>query len=142
MQLQKQSPSLYIYTFKIDVPTKNGNNKYLRTSSLSIEVTGCRPLVFSNFSTTSMLMIVEKQIRNSWDADHYMHQSARGYDVNTIIKQTKLLSRELDKKNDTLCKFMISNVLKHFENTFFQNDIVSESSRQPPDVSKTLVVVF
>ena len=87
-------------------------------------------------------MIVEKQIRNSWDADHYMHQSARGYDVNTIIKQKKQLSRELDKKNDTLCKFMVSNVLKHFENTFLQNDIVSELSRQSPYVSKTLIVVF
>ena len=71
-----------------------------------------------------------------------MHQSARGYDVNTIIKQKKQLSRELDKKNDTLCKFMGSNVLKHLENTFLQNDIVSELSRQSPHVSKTLIVVF
>ena len=56
----------------------------------------------------------------------------------TTIKQTDQLSRELDEKNDILCKFMDSNIFNNFANSFLQNDIVSESSRQPPDVSKNI----
>ena len=56
----------------------------------------------------------------------------------TIIKQTEQLSRELDEKNDILCKFMDSNIFKNFANSFLQDDIVSELSRQPPDVSKNI----
>ena len=36
---------------------------------------------------------------------------------------------------------MESNIFKDFANSFFQNDIVRESSRQPPDVQKILMVV-
>ena len=57
---------------------------------------------------------------------------------NTISKQTEQLSRKLDEKNDILCKFMESNVSKNFANNFLQKDIVSESSRQPRDVSKNI----
>ena len=60
----------------------------------------------------------------------------------TIIKQTEQLSRELDEKNDILCKFMDSNIFKKFSNSFLQNDIVGESSRQPPYVSKNIDVSF
>ena len=49
----------------------------------------------------------------------------------TIIKQPEKLSRELDEKNGILCKFMDSNILKNFANSFLQNDIV-------PDVSKNI----
>ena len=45
------------------------------------------------------------------------------------------LSTELDEKNDILCKFMDGNIL---ENSFLQNDIVSELPRQPPDVLKNI----
>ena len=48
------------------------------------------------------------------------------------------LSRELDEKNDILCKFMDSNISKNFANSLLQNDIVSETSRQPPGVSKNI----
>ena len=47
-------------------------------------------------------------------------------------------SRELDEKNDILCKFKSSNIFKNFANNFLQNNIVNESSRQPPDVSKSV----
>ena len=57
---------------------------------------------------------------------------------NTIIKQTEQFSRELDEKNDILCKFMDSNIFKNFANIFLQNNIISELSRQPPDVSKSI----
>ena len=33
---------------------------------------------------------------------------------------------------------MDSNIFKNFANSFLQNDIVSESSRQPPDVLKNI----
>ena len=56
-----------------------------------------------------------------------------GMMYNTIIKQTEQFSRELDEKNDILCKFMDSNIFKNFANSFLQNDIVSELSRQPPE---------
>ena len=55
---------------------------------------------------------------------------------NTVIKQMEQLSRELDEKNDNLCKFMDSNIFKNFPNSFLQNDIFTESPRQPPNVSK------
>ena len=61
-----------------------------------------------------------------------------GMMYNTIIKQTEQLSSELDEKNDILYKFMDSNIFKKFANSFLQKDIVSESSRQPPDVSKNI----
>ena len=57
---------------------------------------------------------------------------------NTVIKQTEQLSRELDEKNDVLCKFIDSNIFKSFANSFLQNDIVSELWRQSPDVSKNI----
>ena len=57
---------------------------------------------------------------------------------NTIIKQMEQLSRKLDEKNDILCKFMDGNIFKNFENSFLQNDIVSELPRQPPDVLKNI----
>ena len=57
---------------------------------------------------------------------------------NTIIKQMEQLPREVDEKNDNLYKFMDSNVFKNFASSFLQNDIVSESSKQPPDVSKNV----
>ena len=46
---------------------------------------------------------------------------------NIVIKQTEQHSRELDEKNDILCKFMDRNIFKNFANSFLQNDIVSES---------------
>ena len=61
-----------------------------------------------------------------------------GMMYNTIVKQTEQLSRELDEKNGILCKFMDSNIFKNFANSFLQNDVVNESSRQPPDVSKNI----
>ena len=57
-----------------------------------------------------------------------------GMMYNTIVKQTE----QLDEKNDILFKFMDSNIFKNFANSFLQNDVVSESSRQPPDVSKNI----
>ena len=57
---------------------------------------------------------------------------------NTIIKETEQVSREIDEKNDILRTFMDSNIFKIFANSFFQNDIVSESSRQPQDVSNNI----
>ena len=48
------------------------------------------------------------------------------------------LSRELDEKNSILSKFMDSNISKNFANSLLENDIVSETSRQPPDVSKNI----
>ena len=56
-------------------------------------------------------------------------------DHNTIIKQTKQLPGKLDEKNDILYEFMDSNIFKQFANRVVQNDIVSESSRQPLDIS-------
>ena len=41
-----------------------------------------------------------------------------GMMYNTIIKQTEKFSRELDEKNDILCKFMDSNIFKNFANSF------------------------
>ena len=61
-----------------------------------------------------------------------------GMMYNTIIKKTEQLSRELEEKNDILCKFMDSNIFKSFANSFLKNDIVSESSRQPPDISRNI----
>ena len=55
---------------------------------------------------------------------------------NTVIKKTKHVSRKLDEKNDILCKFIDSNIFKNFANSFLQNDIISESSRQPTNVLK------
>ena len=37
-----------------------------------------------------------------------------------------------------MCEFKSSNIFKNFENNFLQNNIVNESSRQPPDVSKSV----
>ena len=65
-----------------------------------------------------------------------------GMMCNTTVKQTEQLSRELDKKNDILYKFRHSSIFKNFANSFVQNDIVSESSRQPPDVSKNIDCSF
>ena len=61
-----------------------------------------------------------------------------GLMYSTIIKETEQLSRELDEKNGILYKFMDSNIFKNFANSFSQNDIVSKSLRQPPDVSKNI----
>ena len=61
-----------------------------------------------------------------------------GIKYNTILKQTEQLSRELDDKNYILCKFMDSNTFKYLANSFLQNDIVSESSKQPSNVPKNI----
>ena len=61
-----------------------------------------------------------------------------GIKYNTILKQTEQLSRELDDKNYILCKFMDSNTFKDLANSFLQNNIVSESSKQPSNVSKNI----
>ena len=61
-----------------------------------------------------------------------------GMMYNIVIKQTEQHSRELDEKNYILCKFIDRNIFKNFAKSFLQNDIVSESSRQPPDVSKII----
>ena len=55
----------------------------------------------------------QEEIRNSGDTVQYTHQSVRWHDDNTIIKQTEQLSMELDEKNDTLCKFVVSNQDNH-----------------------------
>ena len=57
---------------------------------------------------------------------------------NTVIKQMEQLARELNKKNNILCNFTDSNIFKNFTNSLLQNDIVSESSRQPPNVYKNI----
>ena len=59
-----------------------------------------------------------------------------GMIYNTIVKQTEQLARKRDEKDNILRKFMDSSIFKNFANGFLQNDIVSESSKQPPDVSK------
>ena len=51
--------SLYQVPLKIDVSAKKRNNKYLRRSSLFNEVTGCRPLIYFNFPTISMLIKIK-----------------------------------------------------------------------------------
>ena len=61
---------------------------------------------------------------------------------NTVIKQTEQLSRELNEKNNILCKFMGSNVSENAANSILHNDTVSESSRQPLDVSKNIDGTF
>ena len=66
----------------------------------------------------------------------------KGMMYNTIVKEAEQLSRELDEKNDILCKYMDSNIFKNFANGFLQNDIVSELSRQPPDALKILIRFF
>ena len=66
----------------------------------------------------------------------------QGMIYNTIIKQTEQLSKELDEKNDVLYKFMDSKIFKNFAYSFLQNDIVIESSRQPPDISKNIDASF
>ena len=66
----------------------------------------------------------------------------QGMMYNTIIKQTEQLSKELDEKNDVLYKFMDSKIFKNFAYSFLQNDIVIESSRQPPDISKNIDASF
>ena len=68
----------------------------------------------------------QEEIRNSGDTVQYTHQSVRWHDDNTIIKQTEQLSMELDEKNDTLCKFVDSNIFKTLVDSFLQNDIFSE----------------
>ena len=52
-----------------------------------------------------------------------------GMIYNTIVKQA-------EQQDNILRKFMDSSIFKNFANGFLQNDIVSESSKQPPDVSK------
>ena len=60
----------------------------------------------------------------------------------TIVKEAEQRSRELDEKNDILYKYMDRYIFKNFANSFLQNDIVSELSRQPPDALKILIIVF
>ena len=55
MKTAAKADPLYINIFKIDVPTKKGNNKYLWRRSLFSEVPSCKPLVYFSFPRISML---------------------------------------------------------------------------------------
>ena len=58
---------LSLNLFKIDFPSKKGNNNYIWRSSLFSEVMGCRPLVYFNFPIVSIL--IKMRMRNSVSSD-------------------------------------------------------------------------
>ena len=61
-----------------------------------------------------------------------------GMIYNSVIKQTEQLSKELDDKIIFCVNLWVVIFSKMLQIAILQNDIVSESSIQPPDVSKII----